>query len=450
MNDTITAISTAQGKGSISIIRVSGIKAIKIVNNIFSGCNLLKVKSHTIHYGYIKKNNKKIDEVLVTIMKAPKTFTREDVVEINTHGGIMSTNKVLELLLLNGARMAEPGEFTKRAFLNGRIDLIEAEGVMDLINAKTEKSMALALNQINGDTSKLIKDLRQLILNILSNIEVNIDYPEYKDIEKFTIKKMEQNILVIKKQINNIIVASKEGQILKNGIKTAIVGRPNVGKSSLLNELLGHKKAIVTNIEGTTRDVVEGSININGIILNLFDTAGIRQTDNLIESIGVEKSLNIIDESNLVLLLLNNNEKLNLEDKKLIQSLKDKKYIIIINKTDLKSNLKLEKEYDNIIYMSIKKKQGIKELKNLILKMFNLDKLDQDDLNYITNAKSLAVLKECLKIIGEIEESIKQQIPLDLIEIDLKTILDKLGEIIGATYEDELINNLFSKFCVGK
>ena len=317
MNDTIAAISTTMGVGAISIIRVSGDESINIVNSIFSG-DLTKVDSHTINYGYIIDNNEKIDEVLVSVMKAPRTFTREDVVEINTHGGIAITNKVLELLLNNGCRLAEPGEFTKRAFLNGRIDLIEAEGVMDLINAKTEKSRKLAINQVNGDVSNLIKSLREEILSTIGNIEVNIDYPEYEDIEVITNKQIKDNISNLEEKIKLILNKSENSKLIKEGIKTIIIGSPNVGKSSILNKLLNEDKAIVTDIAGTTRDIVEGQVLIDGILLNMIDTAGIRETNDLVESIGVKKSLDLIDEADLILYVLNNNEEITKEEKEIL------------------------------------------------------------------------------------------------------------------------------------
>ena len=327
MDDTIAAISTTLGVGAISIIRVSGSDAIKIVNKIFKDNDLEKVNSHTINYGHIVYKDTCIDEVLVSVMKAPKTFTREDVVEINTHGGIAITNKVLELLLLNGCRLAEPGEFTKRAFLNGRIDLIEAEGVMDLINAKTEKSRKIAMNEVNGEVSKLIKNLRSKIIEILANIEVNIDYPEYEDIEEVTNKNILDNVDNIKREINNILSKSEDMKIVKEGIKTIIIGSPNVGKSSILNRLLNEDKAIVTDIAGTTRDIVEGSVQIDGIMLNILDTAGIRKTSDVVESIGVKKSLDLIDEADLILYVLNNNENINKEEKEILEKIKNKNNI---------------------------------------------------------------------------------------------------------------------------
>ena len=307
MDDTIAAISTALGVGAISIIRVSGVDSINIVNKIFTK-DLTNVESHTIHYGYILDNNKKIDEVLVSVMRSPRTFTTEDIVEINCHGGIATTNKILELLLENGARLAEPGEFTKRAFLNGRIDLVEAEGIMDLISSKTEKARAISINRVSGETSNMINKLRDKLVHMISNIEVNIDYPEYDDIEVVTNEKIMPDLTNIKEEITRLISKANDGKLIEEGIKVVIVGKPNVGKSSLLNQLLEEEKAIVTDIAGTTRDIVEGKIVLNGIILNIIDTAGIRETDNVVEKIGVEKSINLIDNSDLVILILNNNE----------------------------------------------------------------------------------------------------------------------------------------------
>ena len=453
MNDTICAISTAQGVGAIAIIRVSGEEALNIVNKIFKGPDLTKVESHTIHYGHIIENNKEIDEVLVSVMLAPKTFTKEDVVEINTHGGIASTNKVLELLLKNGARLAEPGEFTKRAFLNGRIDLIESEAIMDMINAKTDTQMELAMNQINGKVSDLINKLRDDMVQIIANINVNIDYPEYDDVDIITNDILIPKITNLKHQIEKILNESKNGKIIKEGIKTSIIGKPNVGKSSLLNALLNEDKAIVTDIAGTTRDIVEGQISINGIILNIIDTAGIRQTDNIIESIGVEKSIKIMNESDLILFVLNNNEKIDEELSKLLNELKDKTYIIIINKIDLENKLdinKLSVDKSNIINMSIKKNQGIDELKEKIIELFNLSKIEQEDPTYLSNARSIGILSNCLKSIEEVEKGLKNNQPIDMIELDIKNIWEELGKINGTTYEEELLDEMFSRFCLGK
>ncbi len=449
MQDTIAAISTTMGVGAISIIRVSGDNSINIVSKIFKGKNLNKVSSHTINYGYIIDAENIIDEVLVTVMKAPKTFTKEDIVEINTHGGIAITNKVLELLLNNGCRLAEPGEFTKRAFLNGRIDLIEAEGVMDLINAKTEKSRKLAINQVNGEVSNLIKKLRKKILELLANIEVNIDYPEYEDIEEITNNKISQSIELIEKEIKNILSKSEDSKFIKEGIKTVIVGSPNVGKSSILNRLLNEEKAIVTDVAGTTRDIVEGIIQIDGIILNIIDTAGIRETNDIVESIGVKKSLDLIEEADLILYVLNNNEELSIEEKNMLDKLKNKNTILIVNKVDLSNKLDL-KYLNDYIEMSIKDDKGIDELKEKIKKMFNLERIEQNDYTYLSSARSISLLKKCLEHLNSVKEGINNNVPIDMVEIDLKNIWSTLGEIIGETYTDELIDQLFSQFCLGK
>lgn len=449
MNDTIAAISTTLGVGAIAIIRVSGDQAIEIVNKIFKGKDLTKVESHTINYGHIVDNDKIIDEVLVSIMRSPKTFTKEDIVEINTHGGIAITNKVLELLLTNGCRLAEPGEFTKRAFLNGRIDLIEAEGVMDLINAKTEKSRNLAINQVNGEVSKLIKNLRQKIIEILANIEVNIDYPEYEDIEEMTNNMILDNVEEIENKIKNILNKSNDMKIIKEGIKTIIIGSPNVGKSSILNRLLNEEKAIVTDIAGTTRDIVEGDIQIDGILLNMIDTAGIRETNDIVESIGVKKSLDLIDMSDLILYVLNNNEKISKEEQKILDKIQNKNHIIIVNKIDLES--KIDKSLLNdYIEISIKNDIGIDELKNKIKEMFNLEQFDNQDLTYLSSARSISLLRKSLESLESVKKGIKNNMPVDMVEIDLKQIWSTLGEIIGETYIDELIDQLFSQFCLGK
>ena len=449
MNDTIAAISTTMGVGAISIIRVSGNEAIDIVNKIFKGKDLTKIESHTINYGHIVEKNKIIDEVLISIMKAPKTFTREDIVEINTHGGIAITNKVLELLLFNGCRLAEPGEFTKRAFLNGRIDLIEAEGVMDLINSKTEKSRKLAINQVNGEVSKLIKDLRQKVIEILANIEVNIDYPEYEDIEEMTNNMILTDINSIEQEINNILKHSEDSKLIKEGIKTIIIGSPNVGKSSILNRLLNEEKAIVTDIAGTTRDIVEGTVQIDGIVLNMIDTAGIRETDDIVESIGVKISLDLINEADLILYVLNNNEKLTNEEKDILEKIKNKNNIVIVNKIDLENKLNLN-ELPNYIEMSVKDNIGIDELKNKIKEMFNLEKIEQNDYTYLSSARSISLLKKSLESLNAVKIGIENNMPVDMVEIDLKQMWSTLGEIIGETYTDELIDQLFSQFCLGK
>ena len=451
MNDTIAAISTALGVGAISIIRISGDDALDIVNKITKAQKIKKVKSHTIYYDFIVDDDKIIDEVLISVMLAPKTFTKENVVEINCHGGIATTNKVLELLLTNGCRLAEPGEFTKRAFLNGRIDLIEAEGIMNLINSKTETSRNLALNQVSGKTSQLIKDLRQKILEVLANIAVNIDYPEYEDIEELTIQDLKIKIIDIENEIKCILKKSENGKIVKEGINLALIGRPNVGKSSLLNSLLETDKAIVTDIAGTTRDCVEGTINLDGIIVNITDTAGIRQTDDIIDIIGVNKSINLIDKANLVVLLLNNNEKLTKDDLTLLEKIKDTNYLIVVNKIDLEKKIETDKlDQNKIVYISALNNEGIDKLKDKIKEIFNFEQIETDDLTYLTNARALSLLRQSLKLINDIKNGVEADLPIDILEIDLKKVWELLGNIIGETYEEELIDQLFSQFCLGK
>ena len=448
MNDTIAAISTTTGIGAISIIRLSGPESLEIASKVFTK-DLTKVETHTIHYGYIKNNNEKIDEVLVSVMKAPKTFTKEDIVEINCHGGIATTNKVLEILLNNGARLAEPGEFTKRAFLNGRIDLLEAEATMDLISSKSDKARKMSLNTLTGETSNLIKDLRSDIVGIISNIEVNIDYPEYEDIEVLTNEKILPEIQKFKEKLEKIIKKSQDSKVIKEGIKVGIIGKPNVGKSSLLNSLLEEEKAIVTNVPGTTRDIVEGTIILDNVILNIIDTAGIRESDDVVEKIGIEKSLTIINEADLVIFILNNNEKITAEEKELLEKLKDKKKIIVINKIDLEN--KLDKSIlDNYIEISAKENIGIEKIKDEIKRLFNLGELEASDLTYMSNARSISLLGISLNNINDAISEINNNSPIDIVEFHLKDAWNNLGEIIGETYTDELLDELFSRFCLGK
>ena len=448
MNDTIVAISTTTGVGAISIIRLSGPESIEIVGKVFTK-DLSSVCSHTIHYGHIKDKEEIIDEVLVSIMRAPKTFTKEDIIEINCHGGVAPTNKVLEVLLKNGARLAEPGEFTKRAFLNGRIDLLEAEATMDLISSKTDKVRKMSINTLTGETSNLIKDLRSDLVGIISNIEVNIDYPEYEDIEVLTNEKLLSSIKEFREKLANIIKKSEDSKMVKEGIKVGIIGKPNVGKSSLLNSLLEEEKAIVTDIPGTTRDIVEGTIVLDGIILNIIDTAGIRETEDIVEKIGVERSLSIINSSDLVIFILNNNECLSEEEKELLQTLEDKKKIIVVNKIDLEN--KLDKTLlDNYIEISVKESIGINKVKEEIKRLFNLGELEASDMTYLSNARSISLLHKTMNSIEEAEQEIEVGSPIDIVEFSLKDAWNSLGEVIGETYTDELLDELFSRFCLGK
>ncbi len=451
MNDIIVAISTALGKGAISIVRLSGEGSIKLVNSVFKGKNLEEVDSHTINYGHIIDNDEVIDEVLISVMKAPKTYTMEDVVEINCHGGIAATNKILELMILKGARLAEAGEFTKRAFLNGRIDLVEAEAVMDVINAKTETARKGAINQLEGRLSSIIRKFRQNILELLANIEVNIDYPEYEDAEEVTIEMIKDRVAEMRRSLSEIVNESMNRKIIKEGINVAIVGSPNVGKSSILNKLLNEEKAIVTDIAGTTRDIVEGSITLNGILLNFIDTAGIRDTDDVVEKFGVEKSIEQIDKADLVLFVLNNNKELTEEEKTILEKIKNKKYIVVVNKKDLENKLNIANyNFENIVYTDTISVDGIEELKNKIISMFNLDEIEQNYCEIFTNMRQITLAKESLSILSDVEGGIALSVPVDMLEIDIKRIWEKLGEILGENYSDELIDQLFSQFCLGK
>ncbi len=447
MNDTICAISTALGVGAISIIRVSGEEAISKVAKLFDGKNLLEVASHTIHYGHIVSDGEIIDEVLVTVLKAPKTYTKEDIVEINSHGGIATTKKVLEVLIANGIRLAEPGEFTKRAFLNGRLDLSEAEAVNRLINSHTDLERKLALNGVSGKISKKINHVRQIIVELLANIEVNIDFPEYEDALEITLENLPPKLTEIKKELENLLEEAKIGKIIENGIKVAIIGRPNVGKSSILNALLKENKAIVTDIAGTTRDIVEGQIELKGIALKFIDTAGIRQTEDVVEKIGVDKSLEIMEDADLVILVLNNNEQLTEEDEELINKVKEKTHIIFVNKSDLPNNLKIKEE---VVKGNTIDSVGLEELKNKIVELFDLEKISNSNLEVVSSAREIGLIKEALNSINGALNNVSESLPVDMIEIDIKKAWDLLGEITGEAYEDELIDTLFRDFCLGK
>ncbi len=457
--DTIAAVSTPPGEGAISIVRLSGTKALEIAAKVFSSGkkDLRNVPSHTIHYGHLvdPKTEKEVDEVMVSVLKAPKTFTREDVVEINCHGGIVIVQQILELLLRNGARLAEPGEFTKRAFLNGRIDLSQAEAVMDLIRAKTNQAADLALQQLDGELSQLIKKLRQSILETLAQVEVNIDYPEYDDVEEMTTRLLFEKAVEIEAEIDVLLKHAKSGKILREGLKTAIIGRPNVGKSSLLNYLLKEDKAIVTDIAGTTRDVIEEFINLGGVPLKLIDTAGIRETEDQVEAIGVERSKKALNEADLVLLVLNQHEKLSHEDLELLALTKDKERFILLNKMDLTSKLnqkELEKYVDEteIIPVSVTTKVGLKDLENKIKTRFFAGGFEEKDATYISNVRHIGLLEGAKRSLEEVKSGIEAQMPVDLVQIDMTRCWEQLGEIIGVAAPDELITQLFSQFCLGK
>lgn len=450
MNENICAISTSLGVGAISIVRCSGPDVVEIVNSIFKGKDLTKVDSHTINYGHIVDNDEVIDEVLVSVMLAPKTFTMEDVVEINSHGGIATTNRVLELLLENGCRLAEPGEFTKKAFLNGRIDLVEAEAVNDLIEAETDESRKYAMNRVEGNLSKLIKADREILVNLQASLEVNFDYPEY-DAEDMTHELVLERLIPIRDELQRLLATAKDGSILKNGIDVAIVGKPNVGKSSILNHLLDQKKAIVTNIAGTTRDIVEGTITLDGIKLNLIDTAGIRETEDVVERIGVDRSIEAINKADLAIYVLNNNELLTNEDIERIDSIKDIPIIIFVNKSDLETNIDLSIIKNKIIVRgNTITPTGLDDLKDKIKELFNFQQIKSKDYNYLSNARQKALVSQALKSVEAAIVSSKNQVPLEMVAVDLKDAFDSLGEVIGVSYREELLDQLFSNFCLGK
>ena len=450
MNDTIVAISTTMGVGAISIVRLSGKEAISIVNKSFKGKNLEQVETHTINYGHIYDDEELIDEVLVSVMKGPRSFTAEDIVEINCHGGIITTNRILETMLNNGARLAEPGEFTKRAFLNGRIDLVKSEAVMDLIESKSDEARKVALSQLGGKTSTLITNFRNTLKQLLSSIEVNIDYPEYYDIEVMTIEKIKDQVSKMKIELENLVKESENTCVIKNGIKTVIIGKPNVGKSSILNKLLEQDKAIVTDIAGTTRDIVEGEIYLDGVLLNIIDTAGIRNTNDIVEKIGVEKSLSMIDQAELVIVVLNSNETLSAEDKEILEKTENKTRIVVLNKNDLERNLVISTDLKNVVETNTNDLDGITNLKQKIKELFNLEQIATKDYTYLTNSRQISLAKQAYKNLLDAEQGIEANQPVDMIEIDLKECFDTLGEIIGATYSEEIIDNLFENFCVGK
>lgn len=456
--DTIAAISTPPGEGAISIVRMSGDQAIAIANQLFKANKQLKdVASHTINYGHLvdPKDNQLVDEVMVSVLRAPKTFTREDVVEINCHGGIVVVNQILQLLLRQGARLAEPGEFTKRAFLNGRVDLSQAEAVMDLIRAKTDKAMNVALNQLDGNLSKLIRELRQEILETLAQVEVNIDYPEYDDVEELTTRLLLEKAQQVQGQIDALLATAQQGKILREGLHTAIIGRPNVGKSSLLNHLLREEKAIVTDIAGTTRDVIEEYVNVRGVPLKLVDTAGIRETEDIVERIGVERSRKALSEADLILLVLNQSEPLTAEDRQLIEVTQGTKRIVLLNKTDLPAQLDQEElrallGSDAMFAVSVLKNDGLDQLEQVIAELFFGGKTAEKDASYLSNTRHIALLENASQALSEVMTGIEAGMPVDLVQMDMTRCWDYLGEVVGDSIQDELITQLFSQFCLGK
>lgn len=451
MNENICAISTALGVGAISIVRCSGPDVISIVNKIFKGTNLENVSSHTIHYGHIVDGYDVIDEVLVSVMRAPKTFTMEDVVEINCHGGISTTNKVLELLLVSGCRMATPGEFTKKAFLNGRIDLTEAEGIQELISSEGEEARKYAMNKVEGNLKKIIKSIREELVNLSAVLEVNYDYPEETDNPEMTYDLLSTKLKEIDTSLKSLVSSTENVQFVSNGIDLAIIGKPNVGKSSILNHLTNENKAIVTSIAGTTRDVVYGFIFLNGVKFNLIDTAGIRESDDLVEQIGVTRSKEAIMSSDLVVFVLNNNEPITQEELDVINTETSAKKIIFINKCDLEEKINLDKLNNyTICYGNTVEANGLDSLKQTIIELFNLDELKSKNYNYLSNARHIALVKEVVSAVENGIESAENGLPFEMISVDINEAYDLLGEIIGAVYKDELLDTLFSKFCLGK
>ncbi|AIA00522.1 MULTISPECIES: tRNA uridine-5-carboxymethylaminomethyl(34) synthesis GTPase MnmE [Staphylococcus] len=456
--DTITSISTPMGEGAIGIVRLSGPQAVEIADILYKGKHLLNdVPSHTINYGHIidPESKEVVEEVMVSVLRAPKTFTREDIIEINCHGGILTINRVLELTMTYGARMAEPGEFTKRAFLNGRIDLSQAEAVMDFIRSKTDRASKVAMNQIEGRLSDLIKKQRQSILEILAQVEVNIDYPEYDDVEDATTEFLLEQSKEIKQEINRLLDTGAQGKIMREGLSTVIVGKPNVGKSSMLNNLIQDNKAIVTEVAGTTRDVLEEYVNVRGVPLRLVDTAGIRETEDIVEKIGVERSRKALSQADLILFVLNNNEALTQEDYTLYEVVKNEDVIVIVNKMDLEQNIDINEVKDMIgdtplIQTSMLKQEGIDELEIQIRDLFFGGEVQNQDMTYVSNSRHISLLKQARQTIQDAIDAAESGVPMDMVQIDLTRTWEILGEIIGETASDELIDQLFSQFCLGK
>lgn len=458
--DTVAAISTPAGEGAIAIVRMSGEAAVKIADKIYHGTKgkrLQDAASHTIHYGHLidPENGQTVEEVMVSVMRGPKTFTKEDVVEINCHGGIVSVNRVLQLVLKNGARLAEPGEFTKRAFLNGRIDLSQAEAVMDLIRAKTDRAMNVALGQMEGRLSKLIRKLRQEILETLAHVEVNIDYPEYDDVEEMTHQMLREKAALVRTELKNLLQTSQQGKILREGLSTAIIGRPNVGKSSLLNSLVHENKAIVTDIPGTTRDVIEEFVNVRGVPLRLLDTAGIRETEDIVERIGVERSRQVLKEADLILFVLNNAEPLTIEDENLFKVVEGMDVIVIVNKTDLPQQIDMDRvaklaANHKLVTTSLLEEQGIDELEERIASLFFAGSIEAADLTYVSNNRHIALIHQALQAMEDAIAGVEMGTPIDIVQIDLTRTWELLGEIIGESVHESLIDQLFSQFCLGK
>ncbi|RDB33061.1 tRNA uridine-5-carboxymethylaminomethyl(34) synthesis GTPase MnmE [Exiguobacterium sp. RIT594] len=456
--DTIAAISTPMGEGAIAIVRLSGPKAVETADRVYRGANRLnEVPTHTIHYGKLVEQTTEqvVDEVMVSVMRAPKTFTREDVVELNCHGGIVAVNRVLELILEQpDVRLAEPGEFTKRAFLNGRIDLSQAEAVMDLIRAKTDRAMTVAVGQIEGRLSKLVQDLREQLLQTIASIEVNIDYPEY-DAEEMTQQIVQKDAGEVRRILTELLSTARQGKILREGLSTAIIGRPNVGKSSLLNTLVQEAKAIVTDIAGTTRDTIEEYVNVRGVPLKLIDTAGIRETEDIVERMGVEKSRQALNSADLILLVLNGNDALTEEDVLLFEAIRGMNAIIIVNKSDLPQQIDLERvkqlaDDRPIVTTSLLEEAGVMDLEAAIAALFFEQGVEGQDMTYVSNARHIQLIKQASQMIEDALGAAEASMPIDMVQIDLRRAWDTLGEINGDTAQDSLLDKLFSQFCLGK
>lgn len=457
ISDSIAAIATAVGEAGIAVIRVSGPDSILEIEPIFkSRMKLSEAESHTVHYGHIidPHSGEEIEEVLVTVMRGPRSFTTENVVEISSHGGVISVTRVMNLLLQQHIRLAEPGEFTKRAYLNGRIDLSQAEAVIDLIRSKSDRAFSVALKQVKGNLSKEIKAQRHTLVETMAHIEVNIDYPEH-DVESLTSSLIKDKCTEVMEQITKLLKTAKEGKILREGITTAIVGRPNVGKSSLMNTLADDNKAIVTDVPGTTRDVIEEFITINNIPLKLLDTAGIRETLDVVEKIGVERSRDAVNEADLILLVLDVSQPLHTDELELMEQIRGRQSIIIMNKMDLPSIIDIDviKRYydsESIVFMSVKAQEGIDALEEAISKLFFSGQLESNDLTYVSNVRHIALLNQAKQSLQDAYDAAEQLIPIDMIQIDVRLAWEQLGEIIGDTAGDSLLDQIFSQFCLGK
>ena len=457
IDDTIAAIATAPGEGGIGIIRISGEKSLQVAQSIFkskSGKMIKDYNARTLIYGTVVDNEKVIDEVLVAYMKGPNSYTAEDVIEINCHGGFISVKKILELILSKGVRLAEAGEFTKRAFLNGRIDLSQAEAIIDVIKSKTDRAHEVAQSQLEGSLAKKIKDLRMNVTEVLAHLEVSIDFAE-EDVEEITYQTLEEKALELRNEIKKLYDTAESGKILRDGLKTVIVGKPNVGKSSLLNSILGENRAIVTDIAGTTRDVIEEFVNIKGIPLKIVDTAGIRETEDVVEKIGVEKSRESFSTADLVIMVLDASRKLSEEDMEILESLKNKKTIVLLNKMDLEPQIELEKieefvNSEDIIKISALKHQGIEELQDKIEAMVYHGSVKNSSNLMITNSRHKDALFKAYESINDAISAIEQRMPYDFIEVDFKNIWDYLGYINGDTVREDLLDTIFANFCIGK